>query len=513
MSMKRTLTAPGRSVRLSWGTAAAVAALVGGTLMSAGSAQAAGDSETFAPTGAEQTYVVPSGVTSVTVTVAGAPGSAGELGSGGGQGRVVTADLSVTPGQNLYVEVGGPGAGSMGGFNGGGAGGGHGAFAGFLGGGGGGASDIRTCPVAGPCSTGTSLDSRLIVAGGGGGGGVNAGGAADTAGSSSTYFPDAGGKAGTLTTGGAGGSPANEGAAGFPGAYGVGGAGADGVGGGTPGGGGGGGGYYGGGGAGSGGAGGGGGGGSSFVTSSATNVSLDYDSTRQPSVIITADSAPVIDTQPADVAVTSGDTATFTAAASGFPTPTVQWQTSTGGGAWGDIDGETDTTLTVASTTAAMDGNRYRAVFTNAFGGSDHTATSESATLTVNTPSALHTVTFDSAGGSAVRAQHVQAGDPVTSPADPARTGYAFTGWYTDSDATIGYDFSTPVTGNLTLYAGWSPNSSSGPGSGPGDESGEASLPDTGSPIGLIVGLAALLTSAAGLGLLLSGRRTKGKLA
>src|SRR6266481_7808444 len=43
--------------------------------------------------------------------------------------------------------------------------------------------------------------------------------------------------------------------------------------------------------------------------------------------------APTITTQPANQTVTTGQTATFTAAATGSPTPTVQWQVSTDGGA------------------------------------------------------------------------------------------------------------------------------------------------------------------------------------
>lgn len=40
-------------------------------------------------------------------------------------------------------------------------------------------------------------------------------------------------------------------------------------------------------------------------------------------------------------------------------------------------------------------------------------------------------------------------------PADPTNGTNTFTGWYTDESCTTLYDFSTPVTGDLTLYAGW----------------------------------------------------------
>ena len=52
----------------------------------------------------------------------------------------------------------------------------------------------------------------------------------------------------------------------------------------------------------------------------------------------------------------------------------------------------------------------------------------------------------------------VKVGDPVTKPAtDPSRIGYDFAGWYTDKDCTEAYDFATPVTDNMTLYAKWTP--------------------------------------------------------
>lgn len=63
-----------------------------------------------------------------------------------------------------------------------------------------------------------------------------------------------------------------------------------------------------------------------------------------------------------------------------------------------------------------------------------------------------YTVTFDSAGGSAVPSQTVQSGQMVIEPAAPTRPGYNFTGWYLDGKL---YDFNTPVTGDLYLSAGW----------------------------------------------------------
>ena len=102
---------------------------------------------------------------------------------------------------------------------------------------------------------------------------------------------------------------------------------------------------------------------------------------------LTVNFAPAVTTQPANQTVTAGGTATFTAAASGNPAPTVQWQVSTNGGStFGDISGATATTY--AFTTAVGDtAKQFRAVFTNSLG----TATTGAATLTVNVAPAITT--------------------------------------------------------------------------------------------------------------------------
>ena len=61
-------------------------------------------------------------------------------------------------------------------------------------------------------------------------------------------------------------------------------------------------------------------------------------------------------------------------------------------------------------------------------------------------------VKFDSNGGSAVDPQKVEWNKTATKPADPTREGYVFKGWYNGDTL---YDFSTPVTGNVTLKAKW----------------------------------------------------------
>jgi Glycine rich protein/Bacterial Ig domain len=219
----------------------------------------------FFYTGGEQGYLVPAGVSSLSITAIGAPGG-GPLSGGlaAGRGAVVAGVVTVSPGQVVYVEVGGSGGSPVGGFNGGGD---SGTASGISVYGGGGASDVRTLSM----SAGViSLNSRLIVAAGGGGSGAPAaaGGDAGAAGGSAPNTP-VGGGAGTQTAGGAGGCEASLVGCGTNGSLGVGGTGgSSGAGAGAREGAGGGGGLYGGGGGGgvsSDGVVGGGGGGSSLV--------------------------------------------------------------------------------------------------------------------------------------------------------------------------------------------------------------------------------------------------------
>ena len=66
-------------------------------------------------------------------------------------------------------------------------------------------------------------------------------------------------------------------------------------------------------------------------------------------------------------------------------------------------------------------------------------------------------VSFETGEGSKVDFQTTADGKLVK-PTDPTRDGYTFGGWYTDEACTQAYDFSTPVTADLTLYAKWTKN-------------------------------------------------------
>ncbi|HLY03726.1 MAG TPA: hypothetical protein VKR56_14675 [Candidatus Cybelea sp.] len=251
--------------------------------------------KTFLYSGGSQTFVVPSGVTQLSVDARGGQGAGTSRYPSedppGFPGRV-RAVIPVKPGETLYVFVGG--SGKKGGFNGGGAGG-PGGSSKYKGNSGGGASDVRV--------GGSALGDRIIVAAGGGGAGLavdaygygyggNGGGLSGEPGGDGggSYCNHGhGGLGGTQSAGGTGGAggectTSKKAKSGGDGALGTGGAGGSArysscsqAGGG----GGGGGGYYGGGGGGAGivipyygcrsaGNGGGGGGGSSYVESTAT---------------------------------------------------------------------------------------------------------------------------------------------------------------------------------------------------------------------------------------------------
>ena len=150
-----------------------------------------GISKDFTYTGGQQSWVVPGGTKFIDVDAFG-----GEGGSGG-KGGQIKARLTVTPGETLYIYVGGKGANQHGNRSGGWNGGGQGGSSngGRYGAGGGGGTDIRR--------GGTGWANRILVAGGGGGyygGGGGGAGITTCCGDSSRN-----GNSGSQGTGGKGG--------------------------------------------------------------------------------------------------------------------------------------------------------------------------------------------------------------------------------------------------------------------------------------------------------------------
>lgn len=220
----------------------------------------------------EHCFTIPASVSSIHAVLVGGSGGAGAAGTGsvaaglaslGGHGMQVSGDVAVTPGEVIWVYVGGNGAdgsndfsnAGAGGFNGGGQGGGNGDPSNYAGGGGG-ATDLRTAEATTPFTdcrggafNGTNLaagpaSAFILVAGGGGGGGNGSDGLTLTS-RTASVTPDGGnggsqpadanppsagspggpsgvggggGGAGTSSAGGAGGTGVNGGSDGKPGA-------------------------------------------------------------------------------------------------------------------------------------------------------------------------------------------------------------------------------------------------------------------------------------------------------
>src|SRR5207249_1850154 len=119
--------------------------------------------------------------------------------------------------------------------------------------------------------------------------------------------------------------------------------------------------------------------------------------------------APSVTLNPTNLTVCSGSAASFSAAASGSPAPTVQWQANSGGG-FTNVPGATASPLGFTAGTL-QSGNQFRAVFSNTSG----TATSAVATLTVNTPTAVTTdpVSTNVCAGALVSFTSAASGSPA----------------------------------------------------------------------------------------------------
>jgi len=118
------------------------------------------NTQTFSYTGAIQQFVVPNRVTTIQVNAIGAKGGTGARGQVGGAGANITTTLNVTPGQILYIVVGGhPGQSATATYGFGGSGG----SGTNYGGAGGGLSGVFS-------NSSPAIANAFIIAGGGGGG-------------------------------------------------------------------------------------------------------------------------------------------------------------------------------------------------------------------------------------------------------------------------------------------------------------------------------------------------------
>ena len=71
----------------------------------------------------------------------------------------------------------------------------------------------------------------------------------------------------------------------------------------------------------------------------------------------------------------------------------------------------------------------------------------------------VYTITFNSNDGTSVASQNVNAGEKVLEPTPaPTKEGFTFDGWYEDSTFIKKFDFNTPITDSMILYAKWTEN-------------------------------------------------------
>jgi uncharacterized repeat protein (TIGR02543 family) len=66
-----------------------------------------------------------------------------------------------------------------------------------------------------------------------------------------------------------------------------------------------------------------------------------------------------------------------------------------------------------------------------------------------------YTLSFDTHGGPAVAAITAAAGTAVSKPANPDRTGYTFTGWYSAASGGMAYTWPHSLNASVTMHAQW----------------------------------------------------------
>lgn len=94
-------------------------------------------------------------------------------------------------------------------------------------------------------------------------------------------------------------------------------------------------------------------------------------------------------------------------------------------------------------------------ILKNLNGASDKVSKLELIEKSAEAAKQAYNVTFESNNGTKIPQQTIEEGSISTKPIDPTKDGYIFKGWFTDSNCTIEFNFTTPITDNITLYAKW----------------------------------------------------------
>ncbi len=153
-----------------------------------------------------------------------------------------------------------------------------------------------------------------------------------------------------------------------------------------------------------------------------------------PSTVIEVASVPDITSQPSNVSVMAGQTASFSVTAQGIPAPTLQWQKNNA-----DISGATSANYTTPTTVLGDSGATYRVIVSNSAG----TVTSISATLTVTAATVAPTITAQPTNQSVTAGQ--TAIFSVTATGNPALT-YQWQKNNANISGAMNASYTTPAT-------------------------------------------------------------------
>lgn len=170
-------------------------------------------------------------------------------------------------------------------------------------------------------------------------------------------------------------------------------------------------------------------------------------------IVVSTGSPPVVTGTPVSQLIIAGNNASFVAAATGNPAPTVQWQVSTDLGATfgnltngGVYSNVATTTLNITGVPFGLNNNQYRALFNNGVGSP---VPSTAATLTVNRPPVCNPVALSRypTQGSKLTAAQILA--QVTDPDGDAVTVTGVSGGTNAAVSLLGgFVFYTPNAGN-----------------------------------------------------------------
>ncbi len=154
-----------------------------------------------------------------------------------------------------------------------------------------------------------------------------------------------------------------------------------------------------------------------FMTATVTSAAGTSEFSAA-TAVVAATAAPVVTTNPLSQSLTVGQDASFGVAASGTPTPTVQWKVELPGDTtFTPIIGATTDTLDLGAATLAESGNQYEAVFSNGIGSP---ATTTVATLTVSQPLLAPVVTMNPSSETLIEGQDASFTASASGNAPPA---------------------------------------------------------------------------------------------